>query len=172
MNEERVTTKAELLMHIERDRAALKTLLDSLTLDQLTQIKDANGWAVKDHLAHMTAWERSAIAFLTGKPRHIGLGVSEDVYLSGDDDLVNDAIFQQSQEKSLEQVRSDFEATHHEMMSLVAPMDEAALHRAYVYYLPDEPGEGEGPPAINVIYGNTAHHFREHRVWIEALVNG
>jgi uncharacterized damage-inducible protein DinB len=176
MSDQWVTTKSELLAHIERDRAALKTLLDSLTPDQLTEIKDVNGWAVKDHLAHIAAWERSVIAFLTGRPRHEALGISEDVYildlLSGDVDVANEAIFHQTKDKPLEEIRSDFEAVHDELMKLVAPLDDAALQLPYIHYLPDEPGEGDGPPAINVIYGNTAHHFQEHRAWIEKLVNG
>jgi hypothetical protein len=175
MSDEWVTTKSELMAHIKRDWAALKTLLDRLTPEQFTQIKDANGWSVKDHVAHMSAWERSVIAFLMGKPRHEALGISEDVYLldllSGDVDVANGAIFQQTKNKPLEEIRSDFEAVHDELMKLVAPLDDAVLQLPYTHYLPDEPGEGDGQPAINVIYGNTAHHYREHREWIEALVN-
>ena len=47
---------------------------------------------------------------------------------------------------------------------------DAGLRKPYRQYLPQEPGEGDGPLAINVIYGNSAQHFTEHRAWIEALV--
>lgn len=49
-------------------------------------------------------------------------------------------------------------------------MSDADLQKRYRHYLPDEPGDGDGPPAINVIYGNTADHFREHLAWITTLV--
>jgi hypothetical protein len=61
-------------------------------------------------------------------------------------------------------------ATKAELLDLLQPLTDAELHKPYGHYLPDEPGDGDGPPAINVVYGNTAHHFREHLGWIEALV--
>ena len=35
-----------------------------------------------------------------------------------------------------------------------------------------EDGEGEGPPVLYMLYGNTAEHFSEHRQWIDELVKG
>ena len=37
----------------------------------------------------------------------------------------------------------------------------------YAHFLPDEPGEGEGPPIIDKIYGNTTYHYREHLEWMQ-----
>ncbi len=36
----------------------------------------------------------------------------------------------------------------------------------YSNYLPDEAIDGAVPPAINIVYGNTADHFRTHAGWI------
>ncbi|MCB0189193.1 MAG: hypothetical protein KDE31_33215, partial [Caldilineaceae bacterium] len=57
-------------------------------------------------------------------------------------------------------------------LAALAPLTDEDLQKPYRHYLPDEPGEGDGPPAMNVVYGNSAHHFREHLAWIEALVAG
>ncbi|MDW8327599.1 MAG: hypothetical protein RMK99_13640 [Anaerolineales bacterium] len=46
---------------------------------------------------------------------------------------------------------------------------DADLHKPCRHYLPDEPGAGDRP-AINVVYGNTAHHFAQNLGWIQALV--
>ena len=113
-----VTTKAVLQRHIDRDWTALQNLLQSLSLFQLTEIKNADGWTIKDHVAHMTAWERSVHAFLTGTPRHIGLGVSEEIYLSEDIDAINLAVFELHRETVLDTVLENFRATHGEVLSL------------------------------------------------------
>lgn len=171
MSERKVTTKKQLLEHIERDWSAINRLLDGLSDHQWTGITDAEGWTVKDHLTHLSAWERSVIALLTGQPRHEGLGVSEDLYLNEDYDVINYAICQNHRHDSLEEVRARFQATHAELMRLIDPMSDSDLNKPYAHYLPDEPRDGDGPPVINLVYGNTADHFREHQGWIEAMLD-
>jgi hypothetical protein len=56
-------------------------------------------------------------------------------------------------------------------MLALQPLTDVDLQQPYRHYLPAEPGEGDGPPAFNVIYGNSAHHFAEHLAWIEALAH-
>jgi hypothetical protein len=60
-------------------------------------------------------------------------------------------------------------ATKAELPDLLQPLIDADLHKPYAHYLPDEPGDGD-TPVINYLYGNTAHHFREHLGWIEEQV--
>jgi hypothetical protein len=171
MSEGEVTTKKELLEHIERDWSAINQLLDGLSDHQWTGITDAEGWTVKDHLTHLSAWENSVIALLTGKPRHEGLGVSEEVYFSEDYDVINQAICQNHWHDSLEEVRGQFQSTHAQLMRLIEPLSDEDLNQPYAHYLPDEPGEGNDRPAINLVYGNTSDHFREHQGWIEAMLD-
>jgi len=170
LSERQVTTKAELLADIERAWVALNTALDQLTETQMTTITDPQGWTVKDHIIHMAAWERSVVFFLQGKPRHAGLGVDEALYLSGSDDQINAAIFQQRKDLPLSGALALFRDVHQQLLNLLQPLTDAELHRPYRHYLPQEPGEGDGPLAINVIYGNSAGHFTEHLAWMEALV--
>ena len=165
-----VTKKVDLMAHIERDWVAINALLNSLSETQLTTIHNADGWAIKDHIAHLSAWEQGVIAFLTGVPRHQGLGVSEEVYLSEDVDAINAVIFNNRKDLSLAEVQQAFQSTHEQLMQLVEPLTDADLAKPYSHYLPDEPGEGAGPPAINIIYGNTANHYREHQAWIEDML--
>jgi hypothetical protein len=49
--------------------------------------------------------------------------------------------------------------------------DHIISFQPYRRYLPDEPGRDDGPPAIDLIYGNTADHFADHLAWIETLVD-
>jgi len=171
MTKRQVTTKAELLADIEHAWAVLNAALDRLTPTQMMDFRDAQGWTAKDHLIHLTAWERSMVFFLQGQPRHAALGVDEALYLEGDDDDINAVIHQQRKDLPLAEALRQFRDGHHQLMKLLQPLTDADLLKPYRHYLPAEPGDGDGPPALDMIYGNTAHHFTEHLGWIEALVN-
>jgi uncharacterized damage-inducible protein DinB len=84
--------KDHLVRGIERARKELFAFLDSLPEERLTGPVDAVGWTVLDHLVHLTAWERSVVYFLRGRPRHQGLGVPEDLYLQHSEDEINAAV--------------------------------------------------------------------------------
>ena len=172
MTERRVTTKAELLVEIEQSWATLNAALDRLTEAQMTVPQDAQGWTVKDHLIHLTFWERSVVFFLQGQPRHQGLGVEEALYLRGNDDEINAIIYQQHKDQRLSETLDQLRSTHQQLLKLLQPLSDMDLQKPYRHYLPEEPGEGEGPLALNVIYANSAHHFAEHLPWITALIKG
>jgi hypothetical protein len=169
MTEHQMTTKTELLADIQRTWDALNAALERLTEQQKTTRHDAQGWTVKDHLIHLTSWERSAVFFLQHQPRHAGLGVDEALYLNGSDDEINAAIFQQRKDLPLVDALAQFRDVHGQLLKLLGPLTDADLQKPYRHYLPDEPGEGDGPSAYKVIYGNSAHHFAEHQGWIVAL---
>lgn len=170
MSERQVTAKAELLADIERAWVALNATLDQLTEVQMTTITDPQGWTVKDHIIHMAAWERSVVFFLQGQPRHAGLGVDEALYLNGSDDEINAAIFRQRKDLPLSAALTQFRDVHQQLLNLLQSLTDTDLRKPYRQYLPDEPGEGDGPLAINVIGSNSAEHFTEHLAWMEALV--
>ncbi|MGQ0603195.1 MAG: DinB family protein [Anaerolineales bacterium] len=170
MTERQVTTKAELLADTEQSWSALNAALDRLTEAQLTTTRDAQGWSVKDHLVHLTAWERSMVYLLNGRARHEGLGVDEAIYLKGEDDEINAVIQAQQKDLPLTTALAQFRAVHQQLLHALEPLTDADLQLPYRHYLPDEPGEGDGPPVLNMIYGNSADHFAEHLGWIESLV--
>jgi hypothetical protein len=172
MTERPVTTKAELLIEIEHAWLALNTAVENLTEVQINRSQDAQDWTVKDHIIHITFWERSAVFFLQGQPRHQGLGVEEALYLNGNDDAINASIHQRHKDVPLNEALSQFRSIHQQLLKLLQPLTDADLQKSYRHYLPEEPGEGDGPLALNVIYGNSAHHFAEHLPWITALVKG
>ncbi len=163
-------TKAELVSEIEAAWTKLNATLDHLTHAQMTEARDAEGWTVKDHLAHIAAWERSVVVFLQGKPRHVGLGVDEQLYLAGYEDAINAAIQERRKHVSLPEVLADLRAVHGQLLSLIEPLSDDELYKANSDWQPDGPGERDERPIIGMIYGNTANHFREHQQWIESLI--
>lgn len=163
-------SKADLVREIEGAWTKLNAALDGLTPEQMTQIQDEEGWAVKDHLVHMAAWERSVALFLQGKPRHEGLGIDEQLYLTGDD-RINAAIQEKQKDISLSEAMSEFQEVHAQLLGLIEPMSDDDLYKANSDYQPAGSGERDERPIIGMIYSNTAEHFRDHQGWIESLVS-
>ena len=50
----------------------------------------SDGWSVKDHLAHIGAWEHSLLALIEGRDRLAGMGLQEPV--DENTDAVNEAV--------------------------------------------------------------------------------
>jgi hypothetical protein len=169
MTQPKTRKKSILLSDCQRLYTTLMAAVSRLDQAQLTGLCDAQGWSVKDHLAHLSAWEGSAIAFLLSKPRHTGLGIDEATYLSGSTDRINQAVYLLHKHRPLDEILPELRQTHTQLLELIESLDDAALRKPYRFYLPDEPGEGDGPPAFDVLYGNTAHHFSQHLAWIESL---
>ena len=163
--------KAELLREMEGASTKLNAALERLTPEEMTEIRDPEGWAVKDHLVHMAAWERSVVVFLQGRPRYEGLGIDEHLYETGDEDEVNATIQEKRKDVSLSEALRELREVHSQMLSLIGPMSDDELYRANSDYQPEGSGERDERPVIGMIYGNTADHFRDHQGWIESLVS-
>jgi hypothetical protein len=166
-----VITKSKLIADIEQSWTRFNTAINRLTDSQLTTVRDEQGWAVKDHISHLTRWERSVVFFLRGQPRHLSLGVEEALYLKDQDDAINSAMYRQTRDIPLEEVLREFRDTHQQLLKLLEPLTDADLQKRYRDYLPDEPGKGDDVLAVNVIVGNSAKHYDEHLGWIEVLVS-
>jgi hypothetical protein len=161
-------TKAEFLAAVAHAWNGFNAAIDRLTESQLTGAQDEQGWVVKDHLAHLAAWERSVTFFLQGKPRHEGLGVEESLYLGDDVDAVNARIYQQHKSLPLPQVMAMLQDTHQQLLTTIEPLTVEDLRQPYHHFQPDQPGDGR--IAMQVIYDNTIEHYDEHLGWIETLL--
>ena len=165
------TTKSQLFADIDRDWRALHAYLARLTEAQMTSVHDQEGWAVKDHLAHLTAWAESILVLFQDKPRHQGLGVAEELYSSGSFDAVNAAIYEQRRDLPLDQVLSQLQGIHDQLLALVQPLSDDDLNRPASSFFRSLPS-AERRRLADIVRENTAEHYAEHLDWIEALVPG
>lgn len=167
-----MVTKQKLLQSIHQSRTQLIKALGELTDEQLTAIKDDQGWSVQDHIAHITAWEQSVQSVVEGKERYHGLGVDEATYFSGDFDKMNDRIFQQRQNLPLKTVLDQFHTVHNQFVEQIEAMTEAELLLPFRHYLSQGTKENDNRLLIELIQGNTVGHYAEHLAWIETFVSG
>jgi hypothetical protein len=137
---------------------------------QMTGPKDAAGWTVKDHLAHIAAWERTVIFFRQGKPRYEGLGVDKSLWDGGDFDAMNAAVQHKYRDLALPDVLDLLRTTHRQLLAVLQPLSDADLQKPFRRWRSDEKGEGEGPSLMGLVEGNANGHYAEHLPWIKAIV--
>ena len=165
---ETVMTKTELLERIERERLDLAETINRLSQAECLQ-PDAHGWSIKDHLAHLAAWEMGIVALLRRQPRWTTMGLDEATLAAGDEDDLNDRLHQLYHDRSLAEVMAYFEDVHHQMVAVLATLSDEDLHKPYAHYDPGEAGSSANQPVLGWIIGNTYEHYAEHKTWIEAI---
>jgi hypothetical protein len=160
-------TKVELLARIAQGRAALEQALSQLSEAQLTTRKDQNGWSIKDHLAHMAAWEIGIAALLQRRPRWAAMGLDEAAVSNHETDDLNDIIYRQHKGRPLAEVKAYFEEAHRQLLAALNHLSETELFKPYAYYDESETDD-DNRPIISWVVGNTYQHYAEHQAWIEA----
>jgi hypothetical protein len=173
-------TTADVLSRVDRAWASLEGTVGSLSPAQLTEVRDPVGWAVKDHLMHVAAWEDAFVARLEGRPTHEALGLDEAT-LALDEDAVNAAIFARHRERTLTEVLEALHASHRMARAHLAALHDRTVAGPASGVLP--PGsetsgfsidqatrERDTTPVGAWIGGNTWEHYDAHHGWIRELV--
>jgi hypothetical protein len=153
---------------IEKAWHELNALVESLGPEDLA-VKGSDGWAVKDHLDHIAAWEKSLIALLEGVNRAAAMGVTASA--NDETDAINDEIWKLHRDESPQQALGYFRDTHAELISLLGRMSDADLQLPYNHYQPNDPRDpDDNRPALDWVAGNTWEHYAEHIEWINQLI--
>ncbi len=152
---------------IEKGWAELTALVDALGPMGLT-ITGSDGWAVKDHLVHIGAWEHSLLALLDGSDRRSAMGVPE---VDEETDAVNAAVWALHRGKTPEQALAYFHESHAALMHMLGRMSDADLQLPYNHYQKNDPRkDDDNRPVVDWVSGNTYEHYAEHIEWINQLV--
>ena len=154
-------SKASLAARITAARAGLEQAVSRLDEAALTR-PGADGWSIKDHLFHISAWLRKTTAVLNGQPGHTALGVPQDLYERGDETGINARLQQRSQPLPLAEVLAEFRATHAAILDYIAAQPEERLSARYNPADPDDDRR-----VLDAIASNTYEHDEEHWRWIE-----
>src|SRR5437660_1349857 len=111
--EEDAMTRDELVDRIERSWRELDGLAGSLD-ERSLQAPVADGWKVKDHLAHLAVWEESLLALLEGRDRAAAMGVPgmEDAGA----DAINAAVFDQRRDEAPGMALAGLRETHRRLL--------------------------------------------------------
>lgn len=155
-------TLEELLERIDREWERLGSLLARMTPAQLETPLES-GWSPKDHIAHITAWERYLIVTVVGgQPAHSGLGLAAE-QAEGDIDTVNELLVQAAANKTLAEVQAEAAAVHAEARAAVAGIQWSEWHNQLREW------NGEQRSMLDWIAGNSYDHYLEHWQWLPVM---
>ncbi|MCC6388726.1 MAG: ClbS/DfsB family four-helix bundle protein [Dehalococcoidia bacterium] len=167
MTEQTPKDTGELLAWMDDGWRALTAELDRLAGTPAEQLRDHQGWTIADHLAHLAAWEASALAVVRRRPRYEGLGIPREAW-DGDEDAINARLHAIHEGISFAAARTMLETVHADTVATVSAMPIADLLKPVDHYLPGEPDDPDLRPAGRVIVSNSGQHFTEHLAWIRA----
>jgi hypothetical protein len=127
-----ISTKQELITYTTTAWDALVAYVDGLTAEQWSGPKDAAGWSVTDHVAHVTHWDRAVIARLRNNvPMPETLGISEPAWAAESFDPMNEEIRRVAPIDSVHKLKADRDTTWTDLVSLMGELSaEQLTHRA------------------------------------------
>ena len=160
--------KSELIARIQEGRAALDALIGALSPEQAVAPSLDGGWTVKDHLAHLAAWQCVAYLRVIGHAHyeHEVFGMDPARYATSNEDDLNAAVYQSCKDRTLAEVRASFEQAFQQVLGALAHVRSEDLQsQAH----PDDPQRGT---LAGTVAGNTYEHFDEHAGWIRAALHG
>jgi len=124
-----------------------------------------DGWAVKDHLVHVAAWEHSLLGLIEGRDRLAAMGLPP---MEKETDAINAAVQKQHAGETPEQVLRYFRESHGQLISALGKLSDADLQKPYSHFQPSDPEQQA--PVIGWVAGDTWEHYAKHIGWINQLV--
>lgn len=173
VREGRYPTDMDGFLYVIADaRQSLETVINAHSEHDLTELRDPQGWAVKDHLYHLAVWERGIRYLLQGKPRHEGMELTEQQFEDLNADGMNAIIFEMNRNRSLDDVLTTFHNEHRAMVEYLQS-DQITwddLQKPYADYALHQQEVDDNHPVLFWVFGNTAGHFDMHQEWIEDIL--
>src|SRR5665811_2370755 len=151
----------DLLEEINVSWKRLLGVMSAASEGEKVEAADPQGWTVLDHMAHVTAWERSVWFPLEGKSRHEAVNLTEEQFLQ-DIDSSNELIRAQTRGHTWERVMSDAGDVHQSLISAIRSSSLEELWKPALQLCPDDTDIGERP---SVSYT----HLRAHETVLDLV---
>jgi len=162
-----MTVSGRLAERIDATWSRLVSLVHALGPGGL-EISGPDGWAVKDHLAHVAAWEQWLMALFAGEDRLAAMGLEGG---AGEDvDAINARIWALHRKKSAEEALAFFHETHRRLVAVLERFSDEDLELPYAHYDPASEDDAERARPVSLwVAANTYDHYAEHIDWIRSL---
>lgn len=117
-------TRADLRRHYEQSRRMLLAAIDGLSDAEMTE-PSIDGWSVKDHLAHLTAWDE--IRLLEVERISAGGGPAWQIMSPEQVAWFNDLTAQMRSPLSVAQVRADLQRSRERLLEAIMAATDRGL---------------------------------------------
>ncbi len=159
-------TADEVRARIKSKRKELVDLIATIDEAALSAPGPDGGWAIKDHLVHIGAWEHWLLALFERRDRIGAMGASG---AGKTVDEVNAAVYEKHRHDTLDQARAYFIDAHDQLMRVLDTQSTEDFERPYkVFFTPAE-GESGTQPVLVAVAANTYEHYDEHIGWIKEM---
>lgn len=152
--------------------AALRRLMEVIEpaseADCLEKFDDA-GWNSRDHLAHVSSYQWSAIFPLQGRTRAEAFGVTEAEVLLGFDEL-NELIRARTRHQPLSVVIGEAVEAHDALVEQLRTIEMDALRRPNSDVAPDLLRFLSDIPYVHAYMYCSVTHYDQHREYIERIL--
>ena len=153
----------DLLAEVERGWQEWQSLLATLTPEQMQEPGLANGWSVKDAIAHIAFYEKWVGDFVRTRTWPPAAHPSLDTW---DMDARNDAYYDLNKNRALADILAESHQVHQQLVDAIAALTDAEYHdRNLLGAPPDDEWSIE-----KMVDGNTFLHYPEHaeaiRAWL------
>lgn len=162
-------TKTELLTRIAAGWAELDDLISGLDDKAVKRISTADGWTIKDNIAHLAMWVQGIVYLLSGRSRPSGMGISVDQWKALTLDEINEVIHREWQYRPAGESRGALRSAYNELLAILNELDDEQLYLDYSHY--DTTAAHADRPILDWIIGNTYTHFSEHAGYIRDGLN-
>lgn len=154
-----------LLAETAAARGELEAFVAGLPAERLL-VPGPDGWTMKDHLAHIAAWDGALVAVLRREPWYAGFGVEIDP--AAGFDAINERIRAATAGHPLRQVLASFRGNRAALVATLRRLDPAALDQPLEAWQPnvDVP---HGEPLRAWIVDVLIMHDTAHLQWLRAF---
>ena len=129
----RPASKDDLLAAIERERAALERLLETLTSEQMTGPGIVGHWSVKDVLAHLAEWEQMCLGWHAAGLRGEIQPLPAPGFKWNQTPQLNQQIYEKHRDRPLAEVLERFHASHREILQVIQGLSNEEMFTSSHY---------------------------------------
>ena len=159
-------TADEVRARIRSKRKELIDLIAAIDAAALSAPGPDGGWAVKDHLVHIGAWEHWLLALFERRDLLAAMGAAGAGKAVDD---INAVVYERHRHDTPEQARAYFNDAHRQLMSVLDRQSTEDFERPYDVFFPPAEGESDTQPVLVAVAANTYEHYDEHIGWIKEM---
>jgi uncharacterized damage-inducible protein DinB len=157
-----MTTANEVLAHVERGWHELESIVAGLDAEGLSLHRAPDGWAIKDHLVHVAAWEHWLIALFERRDKLAAMGAGT---AAKQIDAVNEVVYNNHRDDPVDEAMRYYRDAHSKLMDVLRKQTTEDFERPYKAFF-DAGAETDEQPVLVAVAANTYDHYAEHVQWI------
>ncbi len=161
-------TAAEVIGKVDKGWDELDSLARGLDDEGLSLHRTPDGWAVKDHLVHIAAWEHWLLALFEHRDKRAAMGAAS---ADRDIDAINDVVYTLHRDDSVAEAIGYYRDAHARLMEVLRKQSTEDFERPYKTYF-DPGAESDEQAVLVAVAANTYDHYAEHVQWIKEQVEG